>query len=71
VLASTIIQVQHRPDARTRELSRLAKRLRVGIDRRTELILELNAEGWSLRELAELTGLSHVTVRSIITKAQL
>lgn len=68
--APTIIQMPHPPNDRTRELARLTKRLQAGIERRNHLVRELNAEGWSLRELAHLTGLSHITIRNIVTRGE-
>ena len=51
-----------------KELRRVASKLSNATDERDELILKAYREGASLREIANLLGINHVTVRNIIIK---
>lgn len=67
-IGTEYVQIQPKIDPRLTELSRLSHSLLATIERRNELIVEVNAAGWSLRDLAVVTRLSYATVRRIIQK---
>lgn len=66
--ATTLPLVPTEHDPRLLELARLSTRIRSEVERRNELIAELNADGWSFRQLAEHAGVSYATIRRIIQR---
>lgn len=52
----------------SKDLQRIANRLETNRNERDALILKAYGEGASLREIANLLGINHVTVRNIIIK---
>lgn len=53
-----------------RRLRAAASKARSSVAERNRLIAEANAEGASLREIAECVGLDHTGVRKIILRAK-
>lgn len=51
-----------------KELQRVASRLSNATNERDALIVKAYRDGASLREIAQLLGVNHVTVRNIIIK---
>lgn len=54
----------------TKELQRLAKRMGELMTERDRLILKARLEGASLRDIGNLLGVNHVTVKNILNKIE-
>lgn len=54
----------------SKELQRVAKKLDDLMTERRRLILKAQMEGASLREIANLLGVNHVTVKNILDKLE-
>jgi len=54
----------------SQELAFQAKRAREATERRDSLILQLRAEGVSLRAIAEIAGLSHTAIKKIVVRLE-
>lgn len=63
----TLPDVGMTPEQR-KELQRVANRLSTATTERDALIVKAYRDGASLREIANLLGVNHVTVRNIIIK---
>lgn len=54
----------------TKELQRLAKKLDELVTERDRLILKAKLEGASLRDIGNLLGVNHVTVKNILDRIE-
>jgi DNA-directed RNA polymerase specialized sigma24 family protein len=54
----------------TKELQRVAKRMGELMTERDRLILKARLEGASLRDIGNLLGVNHVTVKNILNKIE-
>jgi len=52
----------------SKELQRVAKKLEALLAERNDLIIKATEDGASLREIGNLLGVNHVTVRNILQK---
>lgn len=57
-------------NATSRDLRRIAKKLKETLAERDNLIIQATREGASLRDIGADLGVNHVTVRNLLTKIQ-